>query len=362
MSGFVRRAGVGSILCACLHVFGPSVHGQFKQIGPAPFSTAIAHQRIRALLDGIDPTNRKQTTDKLFALTPWFRTVLDEELIAAWERDGRSRVAPILEPLASPSVANGVVGFSWRKRTDTTLDPAYAPLLAHLMARYAESGKEFLADLLAPTPPQLSEVQAETVCRILIEMPAVGTWEESTSRILPRYRETAERVLSQERESADEDKRYRAHMLLAELRGDSGPRTAASHGYDRAETTQPRIARRRAAVSGMPGSDGPMLLVPPGGRNPEASADRAPSVEEPAAPRPYEGPKSGTLLCDGVPVPPNAEYVFRNLPPVKLQLDYDAGIWEARLAPGEYQRQRLVLRNKSALTQRKCVVHWSVVP
>ena len=47
--------------------------------------------------------------------------------------------------------------------------------------------------------------------------------------------------------------------------------------------------------------------------------------------------------CTGNAVPQNAEYVFRNLPALKLQLDYDHKIWESRLTPGENQTQRLIL-------------------
>ena len=71
---------------------------------------------------------------------------------------------------------------------------------------------------------------------------------------------------------------------------------------------------------------------------------------------------SGTLECNGGPIPQNAEYVFRNLPPVKLQLDYDKRAWEGRLSPGENQTQRLILKNISSGSQKRCVVHWSVDP
>jgi hypothetical protein len=83
---------------------------------------------------------------------------------------------------------------------------------------------------------------------------------------------------------------------------------------------------------------------------------------DPANAPPFNGPNFGTLECAGSPVPQNAEYVFRNLPPVKLQLDYDQRIWEARLTPGENQTQRLILKNKSSGPQKRCVVHWSIVP
>jgi hypothetical protein len=82
----------------------------------------------------------------------------------------------------------------------------------------------------------------------------------------------------------------------------------------------------------------------------------------PSAPLPYSGAKSGTLECSGGPVPQNAEYVFRNLPLVKMQLDYDTKTWDARLAPGEGQTQKLIVRNKSSGPQKRCVVHWSVIP
>ena len=74
------------------------------------------------------------------------------------------------------------------------------------------------------------------------------------------------------------------------------------------------------------------------------------------------GPRSGTLESNGTPIPQNAEYVFRNLPAVKIQLDYDTKIWDARLAPGEGQTQRLIVKNKSSGPQKRCVVHWSVIP
>jgi hypothetical protein len=71
---------------------------------------------------------------------------------------------------------------------------------------------------------------------------------------------------------------------------------------------------------------------------------------------------SGTLECTGNAIPQNAEYIFRNLPLLKLQLDYDHKVWEARLAPAENQSQRLILKNRSSGPQRRCVVHWSVIP
>lgn len=76
----------------------------------------------------------------------------------------------------------------------------------------------------------------------------------------------------------------------------------------------------------------------------------------------YQGPQSGTLECTGAPIPQNAEYVFRNMPPVKLRLEYNQKIWDGKLLPGQRQTQMLVLKNISSGPQKKCVVHWTVVP
>jgi len=94
------------------------------------------------------------------------------------------------------------------------------------------------------------------------------------------------------------------------------------------------------------------------------SLQAAPRSAPPAgsAPPPYSGPKSGTLECGGGPIPQNAEYVFRNVPLVKMQLDYDTKTWDARLAPGDGQTQKLIVRNKSSGPQKHCVVHWTATP
>jgi len=357
--------------------FGPAANAQFKEIGPPPFSPAVAHQRIRTLLDKIEPANRQQTIDTLNGWVPWFRTVLDEELIAAWQRDGRERLTLVMEPLADARVADGVVESSWRKRTDATFNVAFAPMLGHLMARYPDSGKVFLSDLLGPVP-ELSQPQVETVCRILIDMPDLGNWNQSALRILPRYRATAEGLLIEDRQGNDQEKSYRAQIWLAQLRGE----TPGSRN-------RPSLAGRRAAVSPAPDDGGgPSVHPPPAAESPRSTVDQRPAPTAanrpvqpppsvapnpapvqpppaapiPAAPQPYNGAMSGTLECNGGPVPQNAEYVFRNLPLLKIQLDYDKKVWEARLTPGENQTQRLILKNKSSGPQKRCVVHWSVVP
>jgi len=384
MIGFRRAAVLCAPLSLLLAAVGPPAKAQFKEIGPPPFSTTVAHQRIRSLLDQVDSTNRQQTIDKLNSWTPWFRNILDEELIAGWQRDSRQRLTEVMEPLADTRVAAAVVEFSWRTRTEATLNPSYASVLGHLMARYPESGNAFLADLLGATPPELSAPQVETVCRILLKMPDLGTWHESALKILPRFRATAERLLIEDRQGSDQEKSYRAQIWLTELRGETpGVMNQSSDG------------RRRAAAQPLDHSAGPLLHPPSSAESANstpgqavettasnrpaqplpatasvsvAPANNLPAVQPPqpspvaAVAQPYNGPSSGTLECSGSPVPQNAEYVFRNLPSAKIQLDYDQRVWEARLMPGENQTQRLILKNKSSGPQKRCVVHWSVVP
>jgi hypothetical protein len=367
------------------------------------------------LLDQVEPANRQQTIDKLNSWTPWFRNILDEELTAGWQRDSRERLTLLMEPLADARVAAAVVEFSWRTRTEATLNPSYASMLGRLMARYPESGSVFLSDLLGPVPPELSPPGIETVCRILLDMPEIGTWSESALKILPRYRATAERLLMQDRQGDDQEKSYRAQIWLAQLRGEPlGVTNQPS--IARGKTVSPAPDRdagasipRGRAVSPAPDRDAGPLLFPPsaapssstaGERGPEItpsnqqaqrssplapkpapaqplpatapvskpSTTDSPGVQPrqvspvPAASQPYNGAMSGTLECNGGPVPQNAEYVFRNLPPLKMQLDYDQKVWEARLVPGENQSQRLILKNKSSGPQKRCVVHWSILP
>jgi hypothetical protein len=298
--------------------------------------------------------------------------------------DTRQRVALILEPLATEPVANGVVEFCWRQRTDATLNPEYAPLLEHLMTRYPRSGDAFLSDLLAPAPPQLSAVEVETVCRILIDMPDLGTWHQSALQILPRYRATADRLLAYDKQSGDQETSYRAQIWQAQLRGESPGFANQASPRRRSSATAPPAPRD---------GGGPLLFPPPSAPSrtpteqrpetiainkpapPSLAANSAPQVTPPArapdpprgtplpaAPAAYNGATSGTLECTGAPVPQNAEYVFRNLPPVRMQLDFDKRIWDARLSPAENQTQKLILKNKSSSPQKKCAVHWSAIP
>ena len=85
-------------------------------------------------------------------------------------------------------------------------------------------------------------------------------------------------------------------------------------------------------------------------------------IRAPDRQAPYNGARSGTLECSGGPIPQNAEYVFRDLPLVHLQLDYNQKIWQAKLMPGDGQTQKLILKNVGKGPQKKCVVHWTVTP
>lgn len=310
-----------------------TANAQFKEIGPAPFPESVARQKIRTLLERVDPSNRQETVKTLIGWVDWYRDLLDEELIAAWQKDTRGNLTIVMGSLADPRVAAAVVEFSWRQRPETAFIPAYAPMLGDLMERFADSAQPFLSDLLGATgqpAPVLSQSEAETVCRILIDMPDLRTWRKDALQILPHYRLAAENVLTQDLNGADREKSYSARVWLRDLKSDV--RDVAS---------EPPTQRRKLQLS-MPSGPAPAPAPAP------ASA-------------PYDGPMSGTLKCSGSPVPQNAEMVFPNLPLLRLQLDYDAKIWEARLVPGEGQTQRLILRNKGAGAQKRCVVHWNVI-
>jgi hypothetical protein len=348
-------------------------HAQFTVVGPAPFSEPVARQKIRTLLEKVDSGNRQQTLDTLNGWAVWYRNLIDDELIAAWKKDTRANLAEVMGPLADARVAAAVVEFSWRQQPEAALDPAYAPVLGDLMERFAESARPFRDDLLAAAAAgqavPLSQSGAETVCRILIDMPDVGTWRKDTLRILPYYRGVAENLLTRNLNGSDQEKSYRAEMLLREL------------GWNARDTgTDPPNSRRTLSRAQSPSGGRPRGVSAPDAAAPGPSAtggSAPPAGSMPAAPAPAARPAtsapvpmpaapsavaatSGVLSCNGVPIPQNAEYVFRSLPPGKLQLDYDTKTWEARLMPGEGQTQKLILKNKGPGPQKRCVVHWSI--
>jgi hypothetical protein len=339
-------------------------------------------------LEKVDPSNSRQTAGTLSGLLAWYRDIIDDELITAWRKDTRENLGEVMESLADSRVAIAVINFSWREQRQAAFHLTDAPMLGHLMVRFPESAQPFLDDLLGHSAPDLSEPQAEVVCRILMDMPDIGKWRNSALQILPHYRQAAERLIAQDVRGSDREKMYQALRWQDDLKLDV-PEVATEPPSTRRRSTRPTSpATDRAATADRT----PLALWPPAEADRESAptvnsspaahvpASPAPSVTRaestqlatpansppapppsPSAPR-YEGPRSGTLESNGNPIPQNAECVFRNLPAVKIQLDYDTKIWDARLVPGEGQTQRLILKNKSSGPQKRCVVHWSVIP
>ncbi len=352
-----------------------SANAQFKVVGPPPYPPNVARQKIRTLLEAVDPANRVETVKTLSGLLSWYRDPIDDELIAAWQKDGRANLTELMEPLADARVAVGVIEFSWRQQRQAAFRPEYAPMFVNLMTRFPESAQPFLADLLGGTP-NLSQPEAETVCRILLDMPDVGTWKKNALQILPHYRRVAESLLAQDLHGSDQEKIYAAERWLGDLRA-GAPGVARQSTANEQQSPRGRPYSRPAVNESTPTGDQTASVARP--RTSEAPApspaavnstpvrpslQAAPRSAPPAgsAPPPYSGPKSGTLECGGGPIPQNAEYVFRNVPLVKMQLDYDTKTWDARLAPGDGQTQKLIVRNKSSGPQKHCVVHWTATP
>ena len=352
--------------CACAWIAllaAVTASAQFKVVGPAPYSEPVARQKIRSFLQNVDSSNRQQTSESLTSLLNWYRDLMDEELITAWrtEPDKRSDLAAIIDALATPRVASGIIEFSWRER-DSAFRLDYAPMYEHLMTRYADSGRPMLDGL--PAAADLSGPAAETVCRILIDMPEIGAWRQTALRVLPHYRVVARRLLTEDLRSDDRDRRDRAEFWLED------PRSTLYTGSNASATSSPRSSSRQQPQHVDPpnGNDrprigpGPEMDFPPPPPPPQPTPSRPTLMARsgPAAIPAYNGPMSGTLECTGAPVPQNAEYVFRNLPAAKLRLDYDTKIWDARLAPIDGQTQKLILRNRSSGAQKHCTVHWTV--
>jgi hypothetical protein len=328
------RASAGLLL------IGTMAYAQFKEIGSAPFPPAEAHQKIRALLDQVDASNRQQTVKTIVGWVAWYRDVLDEELIAAWEGDKRANLSLVMDDLGDSRVASEIAK-SWRQ---PGLNRADAPILTTLMARYADTATPFIRDMMQT--PDLSRPEAEAVCRILLDLP--DRFRGSALQILPHYRNAAQSLLAQDTHASDPDTMGRAQFWLRDLKWDSP-----------ADTSPQPAPRRRQPPAPTGGSDvsssRPHLSRPDDG-DPPASQPLPRAGVLPQATD--NGARSGTLTCGGV-IPQNAEFVFRGLPPMQLKLDYDTRLWDARLVPGEGGTQRLILRNISSGPQKKCVVRWS---
>jgi hypothetical protein len=319
-------------------------HAQFKEIGTAPFAPAEAHQKIRVLLDQVDAANRQQTVRTMIEWLDWYRDVLDEELIAAWKGDKRANLSFVMDELGDSRVASEIVK-SWRQPGFNRAD---APILSKLMARYSDSATPFLHDVLQT--PALSRPEAEAVCRILFDMP--DQFRRSALQVLPHYRDTAQSLLVQDLHGGDQETMGRAQFWLKDLNWDVLGDTSAPQAPRRRQTQAP-------ISSGDTASPRPPLARPDDSDSPVPQPLPAP---QPAVlpPATYNGARSGTLTCSGL-IPQNAEFVFRNLPPMEMKLDYDTKMWNARLVRGEGETQRLILKNISSGPQKNCVVHWSAI-
>lgn len=330
--GILRSIVVFS--CATL-----AAYGQFKEIKAAPFSPSVARQKIRTLLENVNPENRDQTVATISGWLDWYRDILDDELIARWKSPARANLTVVMAPLADDRVAREVIEFSWHTDRADTFTLAYAPVLGDLMTRYRTSSAPFLNDLL-PAPLDLTPSEAEAVCRILLDAPDIDTWRKSALQILPRYRAVVDRLLKQDVASPDQEKSYRALRWRSDLKLDPPP-----------PVTSQKLNTRKPA---------PMAV----NQTPADLYAQRPHLvgQLPAPVSAYDGPMSGTFQSSGDPIPQNGEYIFTNIPPVKLLLDFDTKHWEARLEPGEGGTQNLVLRNKGKGSQKRVVVHWSVMP
>ncbi len=353
----------GTIACAFLFVgVSMTASAQFKETPPAPYPPAVARQKIRTLLESVDPNNGQQTADTLSGLLVWYRDIVDDELIAAWRGDQRAKL-PTLMPLNADSrVASAIVEFSWREQRASTFNLTYAPMLGDLMARYPNAADPFIRDLAGPVAegghmPDLSPSEADAVCRILLDMPDTGNWKKIALQVLPHYRPAAQNLLVQDLRGSNKEESYRAQRWLAEL-GLNAPGITSDEGEPRR-----RLIPRTSAVTG-PGPTGNQLPT-------DTFPGRPHIVEQPSAPLtssaapsdpPYSAPSSGTLKCAGDPVLPNAEYVFPGMPLGNLQIDLDGKPWDARLRPGNGQTQDLILINRSSSPQKQCTVRWRIVP
>jgi hypothetical protein len=339
-------------------------HGQFKERGPAPFPPAVAHQRIKALLEKIDAGNANQTVTTLLGWVGWYRDILDEELIARWKGDERANLALAIGPLADAPVAAAIVEFSWRVNRGAAFNKANEPVLEDLMARYPKSAKPFLDDLTGAQRSGLSPAEVEVVCRILLDMPDLGSWKKIALQVLPNYRSTAEALLAQDLRGADTEKSYRAEVWRLDLHWSTPAAAAPARRRGQPKPVTPQPENRHDSKDELPPGRPHLGFDRPGGDGDAPGSDGPASVQTTTRKPPtlYTGAMSGTLESKGSPIPSDGEYVFRNLPHARILLDYDTSVWEATFEPSEGLPAKLVVRNKSANQQKRCVMRWTVIP
>ena len=356
-----RRVALSLILWSSCWLFTCNylVDAQFKETGPPPYPPAVARKKIKDLLEAPDRRGPKEIIAGLIQLVTWYRDVLDEELVSAWKGNRTTSLPEIVKALSDKRVAAEIVDYSWRQRSESTFNVAYAPILVDLMTRYPESATPFLGDLLAsPAEVQaltLTQSQVVVICTILLDLPDLGRFRESSLRILPRYRQVAEGLLIRDSHGADEEKSYRAQRWLIDLK--AGDPVSKS----RQQRPPTNLPRDEAIPAPSPIKTIPAPAVLRTEAQPARPALPSTNANEPSV-LAYVGPKSGTFESSGGPIAGNSEYIFRNIPPGDLQLDYDTKIWDARIVPLEGQMRRLLVRNKSASPQKRCIVRWKVTP
>jgi hypothetical protein len=216
--------------------------------------------------------------------------------------------------------------------------------------------------------PDLSQPEADAVCRILLDMPDTGNWKKIALQILPRYRVTTQALLLRDVRGNDQEKSYRAQLWLADLKLNV-PDNTSDRQKPPGRPTPPPSPLAGRAPSGNQTTSNVLSQRPHIVEQPSASPTSRDSGDAPAYPfsadafpSPYSGARSGTLKCSGDPVPPNAEYVFPGMPLGNIQVDLDGKPWEARLAPGKGQTQDLILKNKGPGPQKRCTVRWKIIP
>ncbi len=98
-------------LAYSLFVEGAPASAQLNKAGPPPFTRTVARQLIRTLREQAGQDNRDQTVDSLAGLFVWHRPVFDDELAAAWQRDGRAKLTVLIDALADARAAAGIVAY-----------------------------------------------------------------------------------------------------------------------------------------------------------------------------------------------------------------------------------------------------------
>ena len=290
--------------CAFLAARPALAYAQFKVTGPAPYTAVVARQNIKALLDNVDSSHRKQT---VATLTGWLPCGTGPsstmKLIAAYgEKPGRASLPDVVRPLVDARVATAVIDFSWREQRDAAFLPDYAPMFEDMLIRVPDSAKPMQDDLVRAPPPtgqlrwSFQTKEQRHFAAFFLDMRSIGMWRKTAMQVLPFYRDMAQLLLAVDVRGFPGDKRDRAEFWLYDPRStirENAPSTPSSSFSVRGRTAPapaatPAPARTAAAAA-------PAAPVPPAAPAPVAT---------------YNGPKSATMHCVGNPIAQNAEYVF----------------------------------------------------